>query len=300
LFLIKLWNNAHFSLAMASMMWAGHTIVARLSVGEVSPILMMGLRWLTCVTILWVIYHRQLRLEFSKVRARLGWVALMGGAGMAGFTAFFLLAAQYTTAVNLGITQSSIPAFVMLISLVLFGIRISRLQLAGLALSLVGVVVLVSGGQLEVLRAMQFNVGDILMLVACLCYGGYTAGLGRRIAMPAVLMLSFFAVPATLVLGVLVAVEYWQGALVLPSVKGLAYVGYSAIFPSMLAQIFFMRGVEIAGANRAGLYVNLVPVFSAFMAVLFLAETLYIYHGISLAMVLGGIYLADRHKSQLR
>ena len=73
-------------------------------------------------------------------------------------------------------------------------------------------------------------------------------------------------------------------------------VAYCAIFPSMLAQIFFMRGVELAGANRAGFYLNLIPVFAALMAVFILSESLYSYHAISLVMVLGGIYLAEKHK----
>ena len=73
-------------------------------------------------------------------------------------------------------------------------------------------------------------------------------------------------------------------------------VAYCSIFPSMLAQIFFMRGVELAGANRAGFYLNLIPVFAALMAVFILSESLYSYHAISLVMVLGGIYLAEKHK----
>ena len=184
----------------------------------------------------------------------------------------------------------------MLIGLLVLRVRAGWIQLVGMMLSLMGVVVLVSGGSITVLRALEFNVGDLLMLIACLCYAGYTVGLSRRMSMSPVLMLTFFSAAASFTLIVLTAVEYLQGDLILPGVKGLAIVVYCAIFPSMLAQIFFMRGVELAGANRAGLYVNLVPVFAALMAVLFLAETMYLFHGVSLVMVLGGIYLAERHK----
>ena len=111
-------------LTLATLMWAGHTIAARLSVGEMSPMVMMGLRWFACLAILMLIFRKQIRAEWPRVRERLGWVALMGGLGMAGFTFFFILAAQYTTAVNLGITQSSIPALVMVMSLLVFGTRI--------------------------------------------------------------------------------------------------------------------------------------------------------------------------------
>lgn len=292
----QLWNSPHVVLVLATIMWAGHTIVARMSVDEISPMLLMLMRWVTCLAILLVINRNQLAAYIPEVKQRLAWVWWMGGAGMAGFTIFFIYAAQYTTAVNLGITQSAIPALVMLIGLLVLRVRAGWIQLVGMMLSLMGVVVLVSGGSITVLRALEFNMGDLLMLIACLCYAGYTVGLSRRMSMSPVLMLTFFSAAASLTLIVLTAVEYLQGDLILPGVKGLAIVVYCAIFPSMLAQIFFMRGVELAGANRAGLYVNLVPVFAALMAVLFLAETMYLFHGVSLVMVLGGIYLAERHK----
>ena len=293
----RLWDSPHFTLTMATLMWAGHTIAARLSVGEMSPMVMMGLRWFACLAILAVIFRQQIRAEWPRVRARLGWVILMGGGGMAGFTFFFILAAQHTTAVNLGITQSSVPAMVMLLSLAAFGTRIGRMQLVGLAVSFLGVTVLVTKGSLPVLMALQFNTGDLLMLVACLCYAAYTVGLSRRLEMSPALLLTFFAVPASMVFALSMGVEYWAGTMQMPGPKGLAIVVYCAIFPSMLAQICFMRGVELAGPTRAGFYLNLIPVFSALMAVFILSEKLYSYHAASAVMVLGGIYLAERHKS---
>jgi drug/metabolite transporter (DMT)-like permease len=282
---------------MATLMWAGHTIVARLSVGEMSPMVMMGLRWFACLAILAFIFRRQIGAEWPRVRERLVWVILMGGGGMAGFTFFFILAAQHTTAVNLGITQSSVPAIVMLLSLAVFGTRIGMMQLVGLAVSFLGVALLVTKGSLAVLLAMQINTGDLLMLIACVCYAAYTVGLSRRLEMSPALLLTFFSVPASIVFALSMGVEYWAGTMQMPGAKGLAIVAYCAVFPSMLAQICFMRGVELAGANRAGFYLNLIPVFSALMAVFILSERLYSYHAASAVMVLGGIYLAERHKT---
>lgn len=281
---------------MATLMWAGHTIAARLSVGEMSPMVMMGLRWFACLAILVFIFRRQVRAEWPRVRERLVWVMLMGGGGMAGFTFFFILAAQHTTAVNLGITQSSVPAIVMLLGLAAFGTRMGAMQLVGLAVSFLGVAILVTKGSLAVLLAMRFNAGDLLMLIACVCYAAYTVGLSRRLDMSPALLLTFFAIPASMVFAVSMGVEYWTGTMQMPGAKGLAIVAYCAIFPSMLAQICFMRGVELAGANRAGFYLNLIPVFGALMAVFILSERLYSYHAASAVMVLGGIYLAERHK----
>lgn len=298
-FLLHLWNTPHVVLTLATMMWAGHTIAARISVNEISPMLLMELRWILCLLVLIVFCRKQLISQIPAVRERLGWVFMMGAFGMAGFTVFFILAAQHTTAVNLGITQGSIPAFVMLIGLVVLRTKISLLQICGLALSLAGVVLLVSGGSFSVIKSVQFNVGDLLMLIACLCYAGYTVGLSRRIVMSPVLMLAFFSAAAVVTLTISTAIEYAQGSLVMPGLKGWLIVIYCAIFPSLLAQVLFMRGVELAGSNRAGLYVNLVPVFAALFAVIILGEVMYFYHILSLAFVLGGIYMAERGKKAL-
>lgn len=298
-FLLHLWNTPHVVLTLATMMWAGHTIAARISVNEISPMLLMELRWILCLLVLIAFCWKQLISQIPAVKERLGWVFMMGAFGMAGFTVFFILAAQHTTAVNLGITQGSIPAFVMLIGLVVLRTKISFLQICGLALSLAGVVLLVSGGSFSVIKSVQFNVGDLLMLIACLCYAGYTVGLSRRIVMSPVLMLAFFSAAAVVTLTISTAIEYAQGSLVMPGLKGWLIVIYCAIFPSLLAQVLFMRGVELAGSNRAGLYVNLVPVFAALFAVIILGEVMYFYHILSLAFVLGGIYMAERGKKAL-
>ena len=284
-------------LTLATLMWAGHTIAARLSVGEMSPMVMMGLRWFACLAILMVIFRKRILAEWPRVRERLGWVAMMGGLGMAGFTFFFILAAQYTTAVNLGITQSSIPALVMVMSLLVFGTRIGLMQLVGLAVSFVGVLVLVTKGLAagavgtDIQPRRPADAAGLRLL--CRLH----RRLSRRIDMPPALMLSFFSVPASLVFALSMGFEYATGTMQLPGPKGFLIVAYCAIFPSMLAQICFMRGVELAGPTRSGFYVNLIPVFSALMAVFFLSESLYAFHALSVVMVLGGIYLAERHRA---
>jgi len=290
------WNNPHVVLTCAALSWAGHAIAARIAVGEISPLLLMQLRWLFCFLILFFIFRKQMRLYWPAVKNRWRYVAFMGGAGLAGFTALFSLGAQHTTAVNLGITQGAIPAFVMIFGLLVFGVRIGRLQFLGLLVSLSGVVVLITGGDMMLLLALRFNIGDLLMIAACFCYAFYVLHLGKRLDMPPVIMLAFFSFSALITLTLFTVGEYAAGHFVMPSLTGMLVVLYCAIFPSILSQTFFMRGVELIGANRAGLYVNLVPVFAAFMAMLILAEHMHAYHVVALLMVLAGIGLAERHK----
>jgi len=246
--------------------------------------------------ILFMVFSKQMRLYWPIVRQRWRYVALMGGGGLAGFTALFSLGAQHTTAVNLGITQGAIPAFVMVFGMLLFGTRIGRLQFLGLLVSLCGVVVLITGGQIAMLLTLTFNVGDLLMIAACFCYALYVLHLGKRLEMPPIIMVAYFSVSAFVALTLFTIGEAAAGQLVQPSLTGLAVILYCAIFPSILSQTFFMRGVELIGATRAGLYVNLVPVFAAFMAMGILSEPMYGYHIMALIMVVAGIALAEKHK----
>jgi len=290
------WHSPHLLLTCATLSWAGHAIGARIAVGEVSPLLLMQLRWLFCFLILFMVFSKQMRLYWPIVRQRWRYVALMGGGGLAGFTALFSLGAQHTTAVNLGITQGAIPAFVMVFGMLLFGTRIGRLQFLGLLVSLCGVVVLITGGQIAMLLTLTFNVGDLLMIAACFCYALYVLYLGKRLEMPPIIMVAYFSVSAFVALTLFTIGEAAAGQLVQPSLTGLAVILYCAIFPSILSQTFFMRGVELIGATRAGLYVNLVPVFAAFMAMGILSEPMYGYHIMALIMVVAGIALAEKHK----
>ena len=189
----RFWGSAHAVLLMATLIWAGHAVALRMSVGEISPVLLMQLRWLGAFLILVVIYRKTLPRYAPLALQNWRWVLAMGGGGLAGFSLLLVYAAQYTTAVNLGIMQGVIPAVVMLLGWLIYRTRIGWLQFFGLCSSLTGILVLVSTGSFATILALRFNFGDLLMVAACLCYGAYTVALAKRLEMPPVLLLCFFA-----------------------------------------------------------------------------------------------------------
>ena len=114
--------------------------------------------------------------------------------------------------------------------------------------------------------------------------------------MPPMIMAAYFCFSALVSLKVFSIGEYAAGQLMVPGDAGMVIILYCAFFPSVLLQTFFMRGVELIGANRAKLYVNLVPVFAAFMAIGRLSERMDDYHVAALIVVLAGIVMAEKHK----
>ena len=291
--LSRAYSSAPFLLFLATLGWGSNTIASRLAVGEVSPMLLIFFRWGFVVVILLSLYWRQMIDEWPIIRPRLKWLLIMGGCGLSLFNAFFYIAAHSTTAVNLGIIQSTMPGMILLGSFMFFGDRINRLQFSGLLLTLLGVGVIVTQGSLEQLMQLTFNHGDLLMIFACSFYAIYTVGLKSRPKISGMVMLAYFSVAAFLMTIPLMIFESFIYGTVMPGVKGFAIVFYIAIVPSFLSQIFFMRGVDLIGPGSAGLYANLVPIFSAIMAVLLLSEEFALFHLAAMLLVFGGIGLFE-------
>ena len=291
--LSRAYSSAPFLLFLATLGWGSNTIASRLAVGEVSPMLLIFFRWGFVVVILLSLYWRQMIDEWPIIRPRLKWLLIMGGCGLSLFNAFFYIAAHSTTAVNLGIIQSTMPGMILLGSFMFFGDRINRLQFSGLLLTLLGVGVIVTQGSLEQLLQLTFNHGDLLMIFACSFYAMYTVGLKSRPKISGMVMLAYFSVAAFLMTIPLMIFESFIYGTVMPGVKGFAIVFYIAMVPSFLSQIFFMRGVDLIGPGSAGLYANLVPIFSAIMAVLLLSEEFALFHLAAMLLVFGGIGLFE-------
>ena len=291
--LSRAYSSSPFLLFLATLGWGSNTIASRLAVGEVSPMLLIFFRWGFVVVILLSLYWRQMIDEWPIIRPRLKWLLIMGGCGLSLFNAFFYIAAHSTTAVNLGIIQSTMPGMILLGSFMFFGDRINRLQFSGLLLTLLGVGVIVTQGSLEQLMQLTFNHGDLLMIFACSFYAMYTVGLKSRPKISGMVMLAYFSVAAFLMTIPLMIFESLIYGTLMPGVKGFAIVFYIAIVPSFLSQIFFMRGVDLIGPGSAGLYANLVPIFSAIMAVLLLSEEFALFHLAAMLLVFGGIGLFE-------
>lgn len=297
-FLQSLWKGllgqAYLLLILTTLMWGGNAIAGRLAVGEVSPMMLTCLRWVIVVAVMVPLVGRQVAAEWPKIGGRWVFTALMGTFGFTAFNGLFYAAAHHTSAVNLTIFQGSIPVLVLLGTVLFFGARVAPLQVTGMAVTILGVVLVSVKADLEILKTLSLNIGDVWMLIACLFYAGYTLGLRHRPAVPGLVFFTAMAVVAFLTSLPLVGLEITQGAAQWPTAKGWLILLYVGLLPSLLSQVFFIRGVELIGPARAGLFVNLVPVFGALLAVVLLGEPFAAYHAIGLVLVLGGIWLAER------
>jgi drug/metabolite transporter (DMT)-like permease len=291
--LSRLYGWPTLLLTLACVFWAGNTIAGRLAVGQVTPMLLTLLRWVLVIAVLWPIYGEQVRQDFAQIRTRLLRVVLMATFGFTGFNALYYVAAHYTTAINIGILQGCMPIFVLAGAFLAHGTRASLLQVIGALITTLGVVVIATRGAPLAVFHVDFNVGDVLMLIACGLYAAFTVALRDRPAMSGAAFFTLLAVIAVLTSLPLAVWEVLAQGAEAPTVPGLLIIAYVAIFPSCLAQIFLLRSVDLIGPGRAGIFMNLVPLFSAIMAVGLLAEPFAQFHAVALVLVVGGILLAQ-------
>lgn len=281
-------------LSLAALFWAGNAVAGQLAVGEVKPFLLVLLRWLFVTLMLWPLFGREALAHWSVIRPRLRWTVMTALAGFTLFNALLYLSLTRTTALNVGILQGSMPVFVLIGAWFAYRARIGLAALAGVAITVVGVVIVASKGAVEVLLGLAFNQGDLLMLLACVSYAGYIVALKQRPEMPGRAFFTLMAPIAAVSAAPLAVIEGVVDGFAWPTAEGWLITAYVVVFPSCLAQLFFMRGVDLIGPGRAGVYINLLPVFAAILSVLILNERFERYHALALALVLFGIWLAQR------
>lgn len=286
-------GQAYLLLVLATLIWGANAVAARLAVGEVSPMMLTFSRWIVCCVALALSSRREIATHWRALRPSWRSIALMGALGFTGFNALFYAAAHHTTAINIAIIQGTIPVLVLLGGFIFFGSRIGALQIVGVLLTLTGIVVVASRGQFALLADLAFNIGDVWIVIACLLYAGYALGLRNRPAVPAIVFFAAMAAVAALTSVPLVAAEIATGRFFMPTATGVALIVFIGLLPSFISQIFFIQAVEAIGPARAGLFLNLVPIFGPLLAVLILGEPLSAYHAVALALVLGGIYIAE-------
>jgi drug/metabolite transporter (DMT)-like permease len=292
-----LMGRPYLLLTLTTLSWAGNAVASRLATGHISPMALTTLRWVAVVALLTPLMIRPVMAEAHVLRPIWLRILVMGAVGFTAFNALMYAAAYYTTAVNMAIIQGSIPVFVLLGALAAFGTRIGLLQAIGTAITLAGVAAIAARGDLAVLASFSFYTGDVYMLIACASYAVYTLMLRDRPKVPGFVFFAVIATSALLVSTPLLLWEIAAGSVIWPDLRGWLILLYVTLFPSLLSQIFFMRGVELIGPGRAGLFVNLVPVFGAILGVAILGEPFRWYHAVGLVLVLGGIWLAERKRA---
>ncbi|MBE0619333.1 MAG: DMT family transporter [Burkholderiales bacterium] len=283
---------AYLALICTTALWGSIGVVSRALMETIPPVVMAAARWGVAFAVLLPLVwpeRREIARALARDWKRLLFLTMVGGAPQ---SALVYTGLAQSTAINLGLFNSTIPVLIILISWAWSGRRPRRLEGVGLAISLVGVLLILAHGDLRALLHLRFNFGDLLMLGAMLVWAIYTLGLQDR---PQSLSLFAFVFVMAL-MGELLTLPFaamqWVHAggvhLGGPELLGLVYIGALA---TLVSTALFSYGVERVGAVRAGILIHLMPVFSSVFATLFIGERLLFYHAAGFVLVAGGAIL---------
>ena len=288
-------DNGILLAVITTLIWGGNAVAGKFAIGNVSPLLLTLFRWGIAAALLVFFGWRHIRNDWPIIRKHMGFLFLAGAFGFASFNGLLYTSLKYTTAINVTILQSAMPMFIFALNFMLFGLRMHWAHAVGYSITLVGVLLVAAQGDFSNLAALSINKGDLIMLAAVLVYSLYSVSLRAKPSLHWMSFLTVLVVAASITSVPMAMAEYWMGEMITPSnVTGWSVIAYTALFPSIISQGFWIRCNELLGGNTASLFLNLVPIFGAFLSVMLLGETFFSYHAIALTMVIGGIVIAQQ------
>jgi drug/metabolite transporter (DMT)-like permease len=294
----SVWRSPYLLLTLCALFWAGNSVVGRALHDSVPPVTLAFWRWSIALLLLMPWVAGPLRRQWRAIVSNWKVMLLLSLLGVATYNTLNYMALQTTTATNSALINSVCTVLIIVVNYVLFRVHATGLQWAGVAVSLAGTLVIVSRGDPAVLSGLELVRGDVLLMVLALFWALYTACLRWR---PRELdPLGFLG--GTIVIGLLVLAPLyvWEALSAVPvtfTAGVTAGIAYTGIFPSVLAYLFWNRGVAEVGANRAGQFLHLIPVFGTALAVIFLGESLKLFHLFGAVLIFVGIYLAAPRKT---
>jgi drug/metabolite transporter (DMT)-like permease len=280
-------------LALANLLWSGNWVIGRALREVFDPIALNFWRWLVAALVMAPFALRAALAQRALIRRHAGLIALLAATGVVAFQSLVYLGLQSTTAINAVLINASGPLFFLICSWILERETAAPRQIAGMAISFFGVLVIVCYGELARLLQLEFHRGDAWILLAMPMWGLYSVLLKRLPAELRGMALAF--VIAAFGLAMLVpayAVDAWRGPFRSPSGADVAGVLYVAVAASVVAFLSWNRGVAVVGANAAGFTLPLLPAFGTVLAIIFLGESFRGFHAAGFATILGGVILA--------
>lgn len=288
-------DPTYVALTVTALLWSSNFVIGRAIHEAVTPATMNFLRWALALVVLLPVTLVDLRRHRSVLLRNWRLIALLGLTGIAAFQTLCYLALTQTTALNTILLTSLAPLAIVALSWLALGERISRVQGLGLLTSLGGAVVLILHGDAEALVSLRFNAGDLWMLLAVALWTVYSVLLRRRPEQVPPLALHTASVGAgTLWMLPLFGWEAVRGAGLPTALSAWLAIGFVAVFSSAIAHALWVRGVASIGPNRASVFIHLMPLFGAVLAITFLGEEVAAYHVLGAALVLVGVILSSR------
>ena len=288
--------SAYLFLVLATFCWSGNFIVGKFAtLYEIPPLTLNVFRWISVWFILIPFTYKEIFENLPYIKKNWLVISFMGVITISTFNSVVYFALNYTQVINAVLMLSAIPAATIVLSSLMKIEETNIFQLLGLILSIIGIGSIISNGDIQKIISLDFNKGDIWMLVCVITWSLYSTLLKKNN-----FKLSQFTLIQLMVsVGILFLIPqfFYEKSIGLElslDKNFFLILIYVAIFPAIAAYYFWQKGIEIIGPNRASMFIQLMPLFSAVMAIIIFKEKFELYHFVGAIFILSGIYLSNR------
>ena len=288
--------TAYIFLVLATLFWSGNFIVGKFAtLFEIPPLTLNFFRWVMVWFILFPFTYREILYKKNYIKENWLLISFMGIITISTFNSVVYFALNYTQVINAVLMLAGIPALVMILSSIMNIEKANIFQFVGLILSILGVGTIISNADIQKILSLNFNKGDLWMLVCVISWSLYSTLLKKK----KLELTQFTFIQLMVTVGVIFLIPqylYEQSIGLEISINKffIVILLYVVIFPAIAAYYCWQKAIELIGPNRSAIFVQLMPLFSALMAILIFKEKFQLYHFIGGTFILSGIYLSNR------
>ena len=291
-------NLAYFILILTTIFWSGNFIVGKAaSTYDIPPFSLNFYRWFFAGLILFPFTIKELIAKKEYILENIGFFTILGITSITIFNSIVYYSLYYTQVISGILMISTIPVWIIFISSILNIEKTNIFQIIGVIFSLTGVIFIITKADLEIIKNLDFNKGDLSMVVAMFSWAVYSALLKRKkYEISQVTLLQVVIITGLIFLTPIYFIEMYMGNVIVMGIPFVLTLTYVVFFPGLASFFFWIKGITIIGANRAGVFLHLMPIFGAIMAMLIFNERFMFYHIFGAIFIIAGITLSNRKK----
>ena len=289
-------TKAYIMLTCATLFWAGNFIVGKYAfLTEIPPLSLVFYRWLLVWIILLPFTYKDVIKHKDTILNNLPLLFFLGLTSVGLFNSFTYLSLIYTQVINSSLFNTAIPAIIILLCFLFKVEKTNKFQLSGLFISVCGILAIITRLNLDILLSLNFNKGDLIMIGGALTWGIYSTLLKRKkFTLPLLTLVHIVCTFGLVSVFPQFLYELWNGQVIKFDINLFYLLIFLALFPSIGSYYCWAGAVSIIGANRAGIFLSLIPLFSTIMAIALYNEKFQFFHLIGAILILLGLYLSNK------
>ncbi len=291
-------NLAYLILILTTIFWSGNFIVGKAaSTYQIPPFSLNFYRWFFAGLILLPFTFKELIKKKKYIFDNIGFFTLLGITSITIFNSIVYYSLYYTQVISGILMISTIPVWIIFISSILNIERTNIFQIIGVVFSLTGVIFIITKADLEIIRNLDFNKGDLSMVVAMFSWAVYSALLkSKKYEISQFSLLQVVIITGLIFLTPIYLIEMYLGNVIVIGIPFVLTLTYVVFFPGLASFIFWIKGISLIGANRAGVFLHLMPIFGAIMAMVIFKEKFMYYHILGAIFIIAGITLSNKKR----